>query len=354
MPYPSILVDPNKARELDISIALCKIYYQPTGYHISVKYLYNASRNAGYNFSFKEVQNWLEKQAIHQIHKARPQYIPQASYTKITRPNEVHQADVLYMPYDKVERITYLFCLNVIDVASRYKASVPIGTVNVESLEGILTSNTIARAFKKIYDDPTCPLIWPKLLQVDGGSEFKGQVINMMKEKGVRIRVGTTHKHQCIVERFNRTLAVKLFKIQDAIEMISKSKNTEWVNNLQPVINLLNNSVTRLIGMSPANAIQKDEVFALPSKIRKNRLVGYNETCLPAGTLVRHLLYYKNGKRRATDPTWSLDIFTIESSTVTNGQPVMYRLDNGPEKIFIREELMPVPIDTMLPPTSIM
>src|SRR5690349_8775336 len=109
MPHPSILVDPNKARELDISIALCKIYYQPTGYHISAKYLYNASRNAGYNFSFKEVQNWLEKQAIHQIHKARPQYIPQASYTKITRPNEVHQADVLYMPYDKVERITYLF-----------------------------------------------------------------------------------------------------------------------------------------------------------------------------------------------------------------------------------------------------
>jgi len=354
MPYPSILVDPNKARELDISIALSKIYYQPTGYHIPVKHLHKASRNAGYNFSFKEVQSWLEKQAIHQIHKSRPRYIPQASYANIIHPNEVHQADVLYMPYDKVGRITYLYCLNIVDVASRYKASVPIGAVNVDNREGILTSKNIARAFEKIYNYPNCPLIWPKLLQVDGGSEFKGQVISLMKERGVRIRIGTTHKHQCIVERFNRTLAKKLFKVQDAIEMISKMKNTKWVDNLQPVVDYLNNSVTRLIGMTPAIAIQKDVVFALPSKIRKNRLVGHDEICLPAGTLVRYLLDYKSGKRRTTDPIWSLDIFPIESITVTNGQPVMYRLVDGPKKIFIREELMPVPNDTMLPPTSLL
>ena len=138
-----------------------------TGYHRSVKHLYEAAQNAGYNFSFNEVQNWLERQAVHQIHKPRPRYIPQASYNKIIHPNEVHQADVLYMPYDKVGNITYPFCLNVIDVALRYKASVPIGAVHVENLKGILTSHTIARALKKIYEDVTCSLIWPKLLQVD-------------------------------------------------------------------------------------------------------------------------------------------------------------------------------------------
>ena len=356
MPVPSVLVDSNKARELDISIALVKIYYQPTGYHRTIKHLYKATQDARYDFSFKEVQNWLEKQAIHQIHKPRPRYIPQASFNNITRPNEVHQADIMYMPYDKVGRITYLFCLNIIDVASRYKASVPIGAVNVESQEGILISNTIVKAFKKIYEDDTCPLIWPKILQVDGGPEFKGQVINIMKEKGVKIRVATDKKQQCIVERFNRTLAEKLFKIQDAIEMISKFENTEWVENLQPVINVLNNSITRLIGMSPAEAIQKDEVFALPSKIRKSRPIDYNEICLPAGSLVRYLLdnsKHKGGKRRATDPIWSLETFQIESSTIIKGQPVMYRLVDGPKKIFVREELLPIPFDTMLPPISI-
>ena len=61
MPVPSVLIDSNKARELDISIALVKIYYQPTGYHRTIKHLYKATQDAGYDFSFKEVQNWLEK-----------------------------------------------------------------------------------------------------------------------------------------------------------------------------------------------------------------------------------------------------------------------------------------------------
>src|SRR5205807_6491435 len=36
--------------------------------------------------------------------------------------------DILYMPYDKVGDITYMFCLTCVDVASCYKGAVPIGT----------------------------------------------------------------------------------------------------------------------------------------------------------------------------------------------------------------------------------
>src|SRR6266498_3962179 len=46
---------------------------------------------------------------------------------QVLAPNEVHQADVLYMPYDNIGRITYIFCLNIVDMASRYKATIPIG-----------------------------------------------------------------------------------------------------------------------------------------------------------------------------------------------------------------------------------
>ena len=124
----------------------------------------------------------------------------------------------------------------------------------------------------------------------------------------------------------------------------------------------LNNSITRLIGMSPATAILKDEVFALPSKISKHRLVGEDEECLPSGILVRYLLDnsdYKGGRHRATDPIWSTKIFIIESMTVKSRQPVMYRLadmDNEqsiPKRYFVREELLIVPSDTELPPVSI-
>ena len=83
-----------------------------------------------------------------------------------------------------------------------------------------------------------------------------------------------------------------------------------------------------------------------------------DEICLLAGSLVRYLLDnsdYKGGKKRATDPNWSTKIFTIESSTIINGQPIMYRLSDIPnKKIFIREELLLVPPDTMLPPAYIL
>ena len=348
----AIKIDTGIARKHDISIALQKLYYQPRGYHNTIKHLYKTAQNAGYDFSLEEVQDWLEKQAIYQIYRPRPKYIPQASFNKITLPNEIHQADVLYMPYDKVGRVTYLFCLNIVDVASRYKASVPIGSTSIQDRQGILTSNTIAMAFKKVYDDISCPLIWPKVLQVDGGSEFKGHVISLMNERGVRIRVGSTHKHQSIVERFNRTLAEKLFKIQGAVEMVTEQENTAWVKNLPTVVDELNHSVTRLIGMSPAEAIQKNTVHSLPSKLRKNRLIGFDEIILPVGTLVRYLLNQKNGRRRATDPVWSNGIFSVESCTVSREQPAMYRLIGGPKKIFVREELLVVS-ESMLPPTSV-
>ena len=63
---------------------------------------------------------------------------------------------------------------------------------------------------------------------------------------------GSTHKHQSIVERFNWTLAERLFRIQDAIEFITEIEDTKWVENLQDIVDDLNNSITRLIGMKPA------------------------------------------------------------------------------------------------------
>jgi septum formation inhibitor-activating ATPase MinD len=132
------------------------------------------------------------------------------------------------------------------DVASRYKDYLKLMDCS---------SASVANAFKKVYCKADCPLIWPKVLQVDGGSKFKDEVIHLMEKKNVRIRVSTTHKNQSIVERYNRTLAEKLFKIQDAIEFLTGGTNTAWVKDLPDVVNEINNSNTRLLGMTPAEAI---------------------------------------------------------------------------------------------------
>ena len=61
--------------------------------------------------------------------------------------------------------------LNIIDCASRYKASVPLISKNTYE---------VAKVFRKKYDDRNNPLIWPELLQCDGGREFMDETSQLM------------------------------------------------------------------------------------------------------------------------------------------------------------------------------
>ena len=84
-----------------------------------------------------------------------------------------------------------------------------------------------------------------------------GAVTKVMEKNKTAIRRGRTeiHRDQAIVERFNRTLAERLFGYQYAVEMNMKNSNqrsTEWVKRLPEVVSALNNEVTRLIGKKPA------------------------------------------------------------------------------------------------------
>ena len=190
---PIINIDSKEYHKLDISIALQKLYYQPSGYQKIIKKLFEASQNIGFDFILKEVKEWLEKQLIYLIHKARPKYIPCVNFNTIIISMEVIQADILYMPYDKIGKITYIFCLTYIDVGSQYKWALPIDTtldiLNIDdpSLEGILTFAIVAEAFEKIFNDSKCLLTWPKLLLTDKGFEFKGDCERLMKEHNIKI-----------------------------------------------------------------------------------------------------------------------------------------------------------------------
>ena len=127
-------------------------------------------------------------------------------------------------------------------------------------------SDEVARGFAKIYRHG--PLKWPQMLQVDPGREFMGAVTKAMSEHNVTIRRGRTniHRDQAIVERFNRTLAEKLFGFQYAVEMnLPSGRSTAWVKRLPEVVSSLNNEVTRLIGKKPAVAIREKAVSAKPA-----------------------------------------------------------------------------------------
>src|SRR3990170_5452346 len=296
---PIIRIDSGKARKLDTSIALRKIYYQPVGYQRIAKKLLKASLKAGYDFTLDEVHDWLESQFLYLRHKPRPRKIPQASFNTITVPNEVHQADILYTRHVKSRRSIYLFYLNIVDVASRYKATIPIGMTlkgpakSIKNKKGILTSSTIARCLEKIYDDPENPLIWPKVFLSDKGSEFKGECEKLLRKHGVRIQKAMSKKTMGIIERSNRTFQERFYSILDAYDLLDTSSDIIELEDLPSVVDSivkdLNNSVTRLLGITPAKAIKKKRVFAKPSKPR-NGLMGYDEERLSYDDSVIYLL----------------------------------------------------------------
>ena len=88
------------------------------------------------------------------------------------------------------------------------------------------------------------------------------------------------------MERFNKTLADRLFSYQYHKELEDPSKsNREWVSRLQNLVSVLNNEKTRLIGMKSIDAIKETLVkqgFSRPVK-------SYKEKLLDVGTKMRYL-----------------------------------------------------------------
>ena len=165
------------------------------------------------------------------------------------------------------------------------------------------------------------------------------------------------HRDQAIVERFNRTLAERLFGHQYAVEMqlSSGQRSTEWVKRLPAVVSAINNEETRLTGKKPAEAIKEKAVTAKPAT-PYSRPVGVHEKKLPPRMAVRYLYQpgeLEGGSRRATDPIWSLKVHNIERVDTKPNAPVVYYLYDGPKRGFVREELLVIPPDTQLPPTTL-
>ena len=346
----------SSIKKLEKIKRLEKVYYSPKGYWRGFSAIKRLSAAA--KVSEEEAKSWLKKQAMWQIYLPAPSYIPRPTYDVFV-PNEVHQADLLFLPHDRRGRKTYKYALTVVDVASRYKEAEPLTTK--ESAE-------VAKTFSTIYKRV---LRWPKLLQVDPGREFMGAVNKLMKSKNVKIRRGekALHRSQAIiVERFNRTLAEKLFGYQYAQEYLaasSKSSNArsrEWVARLPDVTNSLNKESTRLTGKTPLEAIKLPEVKHLSSS-SKSRPKTKVESLLPRGVKVCYL--YQPGeleggeRRRATDPIWSLDFYEIRQVFKSNNNsPIVYYLHDSnsspaPKRGFVREELLVVPDDTQLPPSTL-
>ena len=129
---------------------------------------------------------------------------------------------------------------------------------------------------------------------------------------------------------------------------------------LPSVVAALNGEVTRLTGKKPSDAIKAKTLrrgAQNPYSIVPGRPVGLEEQKVPSGVGVRYLYQpgeLEGGRRRATDPVWSLEVHRLGRSVTKPDEPVLYYLQDGPPRGFVREELLVVPPDTQLPPDGVL
>jgi len=317
---------------------LHKIYYNTAGF-MNAKELFKQAiklRGPG-SVDEPDVRAWVSKQKVYQEHKKQPKYDGPEAHFNVTIPNDTHQADVMYLPSD----YGFRYVLNVIDVATRFKASHPLKNI---------TGSAVMNGFRYIYDNTLLDV--PKKLMLDGGKEYNESVRELFEKEGTRVIIAMKHNHkdQAFVERFNRTLAERLFRYMEHVENenVEKSQkdirvrdiglnykkkdeakftNSSWYKHLQKVVTQLNNEDTRMIGMSPVEAMKLHYVEQPVDKKSEPDVVKYK-----TGDVVKYYLFGDqtvDGKRRATDRKWSYNTYVIKRIDEQEGRPVFYYI--GPD-----------------------
>ena len=231
---------------------LAKISYSPQGYWKGVSAIKKLADAA--KVPENVVKQWLYKQAIWQIYLPAPRYVPRPKFD-LSTPNSVHQADLLFLPHDKLRRKTYKYALTVVDIASRYKEAEPLTSKD---------SNDVARAFQAIYRRG--PLTWPSMLQVDPGHEFMGGVTKEMDKHKTYIRRSRAeiHRDQAIVERFNRSLAERLFGHQYAVEIMGVARIFQRGGHTDSYIGYSPNCHLNIVGRLLTKRLTKGGVTGTP------------------------------------------------------------------------------------------
>ena len=140
--------------------------------------------------------------------------------------------------------------------------------------------------------------------------------------------------------------------MQDAQELNDPDKvSSTWVKHLCGLVDKLNNRETQMTGMKLKDAIELKEV---PLVNRENYPP---EDTLPEDGLYRYLLQpgkeHDAQRKSAMDRIWSERTYRLKEIVEDSDNRVMCYLNGGPERVFVKEELMLIPEDTELPPDYI-
>ena len=173
---------------------LSEAYYQPDHFWTGAKTIRELHKIT--SIPKKDFKPWLAIQVLWQVHIPPPKEINHPHYD-VTKPNEQHRFDLLYVPHNVFEEKTYKYILTGVDVASRYKVA--------RALK-IKKASEVSFMLETIYEKGGV-FKYPKVFHCDNGSEFKSDVTKLLEKHNVDIRRTTAkyrHTHTAFVEAFNK------------------------------------------------------------------------------------------------------------------------------------------------------
>ena len=136
---------------------LYQAYYQPDRLWTGKKAIKELHKST--SMSKKKIKSWLANQALWQVNIPPPKEINHPHYD-VTKSNEQHQFDLLYMPHNLFEENTYKYILTGAGVVSRYKVARPLRTKK---------SSEVAFVLEAIYKKGSM-FKYPKVFLCDNGS----------------------------------------------------------------------------------------------------------------------------------------------------------------------------------------
>jgi len=195
------------------------------------------------------------------------------------------------------------------------------------------TSESIINGYKNIYARKILKI--PKMMYVDAGTEFKGEVADFFIKLGMKVRPAEVQRHrqQALVERKNQLIGQIIAHLQGEKELDTKAVNTEWVKILPSIIKEINSNLPKPLMTQPYNFPYSDKT---------------NEGLLEKGSLVRvaldHPINIHNektlmGKFRDSDIRWSTQKYPIKEVLLKPSEPPLY-LTSHDNALHTRQQLL--------------
>ena len=216
---------------------------------------------------------------------------------------DLFQADLVDMQKISRNNKGNKYYLAVIDTFTKMGYAEPLKTKSMKD---------VAEAMRKILAKSGVP----KHLQTDQGLEFFNKEFKALMKQHNIIHYNTwTDKKAAIVERWNRTIKNKIWKI------FTETNSTNWIDIIQDVVDEYNNKKHRSIKMKPVEVNKSNE--AQVAKLLATSKTSIKKPKFQVGDYVR-LSRYKNIFEKGYTGNWTEEIFLIDK--VKNTVPITYVL----------------------------